>query len=134
MRKFISIRDGKSIHLRQGDLDGACTVYSLMMGLIAAKKVKKDALTDLDIFDREDKPDGRTSFARLLKEFFYKKPKSEDAPETILLRNGYTLEEIQQKLSILREAVATGSNRAVKQALMQVVPTYHAPEEVNSKA
>ena len=42
--------------------------------------------------------------------------------------------EIQQKLSILREAVATGSNRAVKQALMQVVPTYHAPEEVNSKA
>ena len=43
-------------------------------------------------------------------------------------------EEIEEKLEILREAVATGSNRAVKEALKQVVPTYHAPEEVNGKA
>ncbi len=99
MRTFIKISDGKSIHLRQGELDGACTVYSLMMGLIAARKVKKSALTDLDIFDSEDKPDGRTSFGRLLKEFFYKIPKSKDEPETVLLRNGYTLEDIQNKLS-----------------------------------
>ena len=43
-------------------------------------------------------------------------------------------EEIQKKLDILREALATGSNRAVKAALMKVVPTYHRPEEVNGKA
>lgn len=40
-------------------------------------------------------------------------------------------EEIQEKLNILQEALATGSNTAVKNALMQVVPTYHTPEEVN---
>ena len=40
-------------------------------------------------------------------------------------------EEIQEKLNILKEALATGSNTAVKTALMQVVPTYHTPEEVN---
>ena len=40
-------------------------------------------------------------------------------------------EEIRAKLDILREALATGSNTAVKEALHQVVPTYHAPEEVN---
>ena len=42
-------------------------------------------------------------------------------------------EEIWQKLNILREALATGHNTAVKEALMKVVPTYHTPEEVNGK-
>ena len=40
-------------------------------------------------------------------------------------------EEIWEKLDILREALATGHNTAVKEALMKVVPTYHLPEEVN---
>ena len=43
-------------------------------------------------------------------------------------------EEIREKLEILREALATGSNRTVKEALKKVVPTYHSPEEVNGKA
>lgn len=42
-------------------------------------------------------------------------------------------EAIQDKLEILREALATGSNTRVKEALKQVVPTYHSPEEVNGK-
>lgn len=40
-------------------------------------------------------------------------------------------EEINEKLDILQEALATGHNTAVKEALMKVVPTYHTPEEVN---
>ena len=43
-------------------------------------------------------------------------------------------EEIAQKLEILREALRTQSNHVVKKALMQVVPTYRTPEEVNEKA
>ena len=43
-------------------------------------------------------------------------------------------EEIDRKLDILREALKTESNRTVRAALMQVVPTYHTPEEVNEKA
>ena len=45
-----------------------------------------------------------------------------------------TQEEIAEKLEILRKALETQSNRIVKSALMQVVPTYHTPEEVNEKA
>ena len=41
--------------------------------------------------------------------------------------------EITAKLDKLREAIATGSNRVVKQALMDVIPTYHTPEEVNNR-
>ncbi|QTE71037.1 polysaccharide biosynthesis protein [Clostridiales bacterium FE2011] len=40
-------------------------------------------------------------------------------------------EQIQKKLDILKEALATGHNTTVKEALMKVVPTYHTPEEVN---
>ena len=39
--------------------------------------------------------------------------------------------QIQEKLDILKEALATGHNTVVKAALMKVVPTYHTPEEVN---
>ena len=43
-------------------------------------------------------------------------------------------DQIKGKLDILRDALATGSNREVKEALMKVVPTFHNPEEVNEKA
>ena len=43
-------------------------------------------------------------------------------------------DQIKEKLDILRDALITGSNREVKEALMKVVPTFHTPEEVNEKA
>ena len=42
--------------------------------------------------------------------------------------------EIAAKLQKLAEAMRSRSNRVVKQALMDVVPTYHTPEEVNRLA
>lgn len=41
--------------------------------------------------------------------------------------------QVEHKLDILREAVATGSNHRVREALMKVIPTYHTPEEVNER-
>ena len=40
--------------------------------------------------------------------------------------------EIQDKLTTLQTALQTESNRAVKAALRQVVPTYRTPEEINA--
>ena len=42
--------------------------------------------------------------------------------------------EIEEKLETLRVALKSNSNRVVKKALMEVVPTYHTPEEVNKNA
>ena len=95
MKKFLLI-DSEEVHLRQGNLDGACTVYSLMMGLIAAGKVSRMDICDLDVINRVD---GREGFGRLIREFFYKSPKTKNDPETVLLRYGYTLEDIQNKLA-----------------------------------
>lgn len=44
------------------------------------------------------------------------------------------LSEIDRRLDILRDAIATQDNEAVKSALKQVVETYKAPEEVNEHA
>jgi len=42
--------------------------------------------------------------------------------------------EIAQKLDVLRSAVATEDDDVVRRAMKRVVPTYHAPEEVNCDA
>ncbi len=44
------------------------------------------------------------------------------------------MEEIAEKLRVLREALSTRDDSTVREALMRVVPTYHTPEEVNRKA
>lgn len=43
-------------------------------------------------------------------------------------------DQIEEKLSMLRAALETKSNREVKAALKAVVPTYRAPEEINEQA
>ena len=40
----------------------------------------------------------------------------------------------QQRLQLLREAMATNSDEAVREAMHKVVPTYKTPEEVNCRA
>jgi FlaA1/EpsC-like NDP-sugar epimerase len=41
---------------------------------------------------------------------------------------------IEQKLEILRRAVAKEDDQAVKQAMREVVPTFYTPEEINRHA
>jgi len=53
------------LFIRQGDLDRACAVYSLMMMLIINKKIKRNDL------ERKDQKPGRTSLQRLQKQFLY---------------------------------------------------------------
>ena len=49
-----------------------------------------------------------------------------------------TREEVERRIAILREAVERNKDKleasAIKAAMMQVVPTYHEPDEVNRKA
>ena len=45
-----------------------------------------------------------------------------------------TPEEIEGKLTVLKQALSTEDDEVIRTALKQVVPTYHSPEEVNDKA
>jgi hypothetical protein len=53
------------VHFRQGELDGACAVYSTIMILIILNKVR---YRDIELFGKDH--DGRTSIGRLKKELF----------------------------------------------------------------
>ena len=43
----IKNRTDNPIHIKQGDIDGACSVYSLMMYLMILKVIKRNQLDDL---------------------------------------------------------------------------------------
>lgn len=45
-----------------------------------------------------------------------------------------TRSEVEQKIQLLKAALESGSAEEVRKALMQVVPTYHDPDEVNRAA
>lgn len=68
-------RTWQKVALRQGNMDGACAVYSLMMYLISIKVLTYNQVTNLNT-----KFKGQTAKGRLFKEFFEKEG---------LCRNGF---------------------------------------------
>jgi hypothetical protein len=53
--------DGSAVHLRQGDMDGACGPYCVAMALLASGKMKRDEISP------GGKIDYRTRYGKLLK-------------------------------------------------------------------
>lgn len=78
-------RKWQSVHLQQGDMDGACAVYSMMMNLIVLKVFTRNQVTNLNTSFK-----GNTSKGRLFKEFFVTQG---------LCRGGFYFSEIKEKLS-----------------------------------
>ena len=78
--------DGKyvSLHKRQGDMDGACSIYSLAMALLCLGVVTED---DLNIYN---KPDKRTSKGKFLSHFL---------EEQGLIRDGYYFSTLAKEIN-----------------------------------
>ena len=64
--KVILTKDGLMVkgtkqvaHLRQGELDGACAVYSMMMCLVIEKIIKRNIITNVRESPRRNTSDGR---------------------------------------------------------------------------
>lgn len=91
-------RTWQKIALKQGDMDGACAVYSLMMYLILLKVLTYSQVTNLNTSFK-----GQTSKGRLFKEFFEKEG---------LCRSGFYFSTIEDKLrhSFSKEVSAVSSN------------------------
>lgn len=68
------------VHLHQGDMDGACAVYSMMMALIIIKAIKRS-----EVMPSHKSKDGRTAKERLFKKFFEKEG---------FIRQGYELADL----------------------------------------
>lgn len=72
------------VHLRQGEMDGACAVYSMMMCLIMEKIIKRNLITDTPTNLKRNTSDGR------LVRFFLEKQG--------MVIGGYFLNELQRDL------------------------------------
>ena len=67
--KGLTVKGNKQlVHLRQGELDGACGVYSMMMCLVVEKIVKRELITDVPKTLKRN-----TSYGRLVNQFLEKK-------------------------------------------------------------
>ena len=71
-------------HLRQGELDGACAVYSMMMCLVIEKIIKRNTITNVPESLRRNTSDGR-----LINHFLEKQG---------MVINGYELKILQDEL------------------------------------
>ncbi len=85
----ISLRGGKvltrntELHRKQGDMDGACAVYSVMMCLLRLGYVKKD---DLEVYNLADK---RAKKGKLLYELL---------ENNGLIKNGFGFVELKKEI------------------------------------
>ena len=71
-------------HLRQGELDGACAVYSMMMCLVIEKIIKRNIITNVPESLRRNTSDGR-----LINHFLEKQG---------MVVDGYELKNLQDEL------------------------------------
>ena len=141
IRYFMTIPEASQLVMTSGAMAKNGELYVLDMGKpvkildLAENMIRLSGLEpykDIDIIETGLRP-GEKLYEELL-------IKSEELDKTdnnmIFVERDKPLprEEIDRKLDILREALKTESNRTVRAALMQVVPTYHTPEEVNEKA
>ena len=141
IRYFMTIPEASQLVMTSGAMAKNGELYVLDMGKpvkildLAENMIRLSGLEpykDIDIVETGLRP-GEKLYEELL-------IKSEELDKTdnnmIFVERDKPLprEEIDRKLDILREALKTESNRTVRAALMQVVPTYHTPEEVNEKA
>lgn len=139
-RFFMTIPEASQLVMTSGAMAKNGELYVLDMGKpvkiydLAEEMIRLSGLEpykDIDIIETGLRP-GEKLYEELL-------IKTEEMDKTendlIFIERDKPLseEEIQKKLEILEEALATGHNTAVKEALMKVIPTYHTPEEVNGK-
>ena len=141
VRYFMTIPEASQLVMTSGAMAKNGELYVLDMGKpvkileLAENMILFSGLEpykDIDIIETGLRP-GEKLYEELL-------IKSEELDKTVNNKifverdRPLSMEEIGQKLEILRKALETQSNRAVKKALMDVVPTYHTPEEVNERA
>ena len=141
IRYFMTIPEASQLVMTSGAMARNGDLYVLNMGKpvkileLAENMIRLSGLEpykDIDIIETGLRP-GEKLYEELL-------IKTEELDKTdndmIFVERDKPLsrDEIEEKLDVLRKALQSHSNRVVRKALMEVVPTYHTPEEVNERA
>ncbi len=141
VRYFMTIPEASQLVLEASVMADKADIFVLDMGEpVKILKLAEDMIRltgyepykDIDIVEIGLRP-GEKLYEELL-------IKSEDLGKTenamIFVEHpgSHTREEVARNLERLCEAVATEDNQKIKEMMMQIVPTYRTPEEVNAKA
>lgn len=141
IRYFMTIPEASQLVLHSGGIAKNGELFVLDMGQpikiydLAVNMIKLSGLEpfrDIDIIETGLRP-GEKLYEELL-------VKSETLRKTdndlifIEKDEPISMEDLQQRLEILREAIRSNDDETVRAAMHMVVPTYKTPEEVNCKA
>ena len=138
IRYFMTIPEASQLVLESGAMAKNGELFVLDMGQpvkildLAESMIRLSGVSGIEIVETGLRP-GEKLYEELL-------VKTEELDKTenslIFIEKDTPLprEELERRLEILKNAVDTGSNEAVRRALKQVVPTYRSPEEVNARA
>lgn len=141
IRYFMTIPEASQLVLHSGAIAKNGELFVLDMGQpvkiydLAVNMIKLSGLEpfrDIDIIETGLRP-GEKLYEELL-------VKSETLHKTdndlifIEKDEPISMEDLDNRLQLLREALASNDDEAVRGAMRKVVPTYRTPEEVNCKA
>lgn len=141
IRYFMTIPEASQLVLHSGAIAKNGELFVLDMGQpikiydLAVNMIKLSGLEpfrDIDIIETGLRP-GEKLYEELL-------VKSETLRKTdndlifIEKDEPISMEDLQERLDILREAIRSNDDETVRAAMHRVVPTYKTPEEVNCKA
>ena len=138
IRYFMTIPEASQLVLQSGAMAENGELFVLDMGHpvkildLAETLIRLSGVKDIEIIETGLRP-GEKLYEELL-------VKTEELDKTenrlIFIERDIPIsqKEIEEKLKILRAACDTNDDDAVREALKEVVPTYHTPEEINSAA
>ena len=141
IRYFMTIPEASQLVLTSGAIAQGGELYVLDMGRpvrildLAESMIRLSGLEpgkDIEIIET-----GLRLGEKLFEELLIKNEEMDRTENNLIFverDKPLSAREIEEKLEVLRGVLKTESNRAVREALKQVVPTYRSPEEVNGKA
>ena len=141
IRYFMTIPEASQLVLMSGAMAKNGELFALDMGKpvkildLAENMIRLSGLepyVDIDIVETGLRPG-----EKLYEELLIKTEELDKTENNLIFverDRPLTMDEIDEKLEILRKALKTESNREVRSALMRVVPDFHTPEEINQNA
>ncbi len=141
VRYFMTIPEASQLVLQTGAMASKSEIYVLDMGKpikildLAENMIRLSGLKpyqDIDIIEIGLRPGEKLYEELLIKTEVL--DKTENKMIFIERDRNPSRDEIEQKLAVLNNALRIGGNEAIREAMMQVVPTFRNADEVNRRA
>lgn len=139
-RYFMTIPEASQLVLQSGQMAANGDLFVLDMGQsvkildLAENMIRLSGYTPYEEIDIQEI--GLRPGEKLYEELLVRGEnlsKTENDLIFIEKANPITMEELEEKLAVLKEAIGTDDNEVMREALRKVVPTFYRPEEVNKE-